>query len=62
VGLHLGKVAIITNVVGNPVLVRIAIYLLPAAQSFDEREGLKNRTGIGLSSAKVINLTAAREQ
>ena len=57
---HLGKVAVIADVVAYAVLLQVSVDLLPAADRGGHLEGLQDGTAVGLAAADVIHLGSAR--
>ncbi len=59
VGLHLSEVAVIADMIADPILLDVGVLLWLARELLNHGEGFENRAGIRFAAANVINLSAA---
>ena len=58
--LHLSQIAVITNVVADPVLINVLGLHTSASDRFDHLEGLLNRTRVILATAEIVDFRDSR--
>src|ERR1041384_5150560 len=60
--LHFPQVAVITDMISNPILIGIRVLLLATTQALNEFKSFEDRAGILFATTEVVHFATARIQ